>query len=299
MCFQCYHCANQGSNFGADQTSILFSNNHDGTAGSSGDNGKALNAKIDGPKYMHVDANKLYFVDQNNVVVRAITFSSKNISLVAGSYVQSIAPTGNGGLATSAKLNLPMAVWADTASNVYITDNGANMVMRVDASTKIITFVITSGLSSPYGIWGDSNNQYLYVANQLLSEIRRYDMTAAYGANFINRISGTYGTAGSTGDGGPALSATDNTPLGVGGNNNQVFIAETSTVRVLYTATAAPSRKPTATPTFLPTLFPTRVPTGQPSFLPTASPSMRCMTPTNVTTKVHTSVVKSVRTWLL
>ena len=52
---------------------------------------------------------------------------------------------GDGGPATSAKLNNPMSVRLDVLGNMYIADYGNARIRKVDVSTGIITTIAGDG----------------------------------------------------------------------------------------------------------------------------------------------------------
>ena len=140
---------------------------------------------------------------QNDSVIRRIG-SGGGISIFAGT---SGSPgfSGDGGPATSAWLDSPYGVTADSAGNVYIADTNNYRVRKVDGSGIISTFVgTTSGL----------------LAGTVIE-------------TFAGGAAGTTTVAGFSGDGGPAASAELNNPLGVAldGSGN-LYIADTNNHRI-------------------------------------------------------------------
>jgi sugar lactone lactonase YvrE len=100
-----------------------------GAAGYSGDNGVALNAKLNSPRGITIDtSNNLYFADSINNVVRKIT---------AGGIISTIAGTGKAGFsgdngpATLAQLTLPSGVAFDASGNLYVVDTGNSVIRRI------------------------------------------------------------------------------------------------------------------------------------------------------------------------
>jgi uncharacterized protein (TIGR03437 family) len=86
------------------------------------------------------------------------------ISTVAGSGVEGF--SGDGGVATSAKLSLPTAVVADRAGNLYIADESNNRVRKVSPDGTISTFAGTGS----FGFTGDGGpaaNATLFYPNDL------------------------------------------------------------------------------------------------------------------------------------
>src|SRR5439155_1190288 len=112
-----------------------------GTLGFSGDGGPAISAQLAGPDQAAVDsAGNLVIADSGNNRVRVVAAGSGtfygqamtagNIYTVAGSGLPGF--TGEGGVATTAKLDIPQAVAVDGAGNLVIAD-GANNRVRVVA----------------------------------------------------------------------------------------------------------------------------------------------------------------------
>ena len=104
----------------------------------------ATSARLNGPTGVAVDgAGNLFIADRKNNRIRKVD-TSGIITTVAGS-----GPTGyklggfsgDGGPATSARLNLPSWVAVDSVGNLFIADEGNNRIRRVDAATGVITTV--------------------------------------------------------------------------------------------------------------------------------------------------------------
>jgi len=157
------------------------------------------------------------------------------INSIAGSGVSGY--SGNGGPATSAKLDGPQSVIVDSAGNLYIADTQNNVIRKVVFSTGIISTVAgnnTAGYSGdggvatsaeingPRGIAVDALGG-IYIADTNNNVIRKVNS-----AGIISTVAGN-GTAGYTGDGGAATSAELNAPayLAVDLSNN-IYITDTN-----------------------------------------------------------------------
>jgi hypothetical protein len=122
-----------------------------------GDGGLATSAELNQPFGVTVDgAGNLYIADTSNNVIRKVTASTGIISTVAGT--GDPGTTGNGGLATGAKLSNPVAVAADSAGNLYIADNGNNVIRKVMAATGIISTMAGTGLLGSTGDGGPATS---------------------------------------------------------------------------------------------------------------------------------------------
>ncbi len=108
-----------------------------GTPGSTGDSGKAVNAELSNPIAVAVDSSgNLYITDTSNNKIRKVD-TNGNISTVAGTGTYGF--SGDGGPATSAELATPWGVAVDTNGNIYIADYQNNVVREV--SNGVITTV--------------------------------------------------------------------------------------------------------------------------------------------------------------
>lgn len=120
--------------------------------GFTGDGMAATSAMLAVPYGIAVDAHgNLLIADSANDCIRRVDAATGIISVVAG-IGEFGAPSGDGSLATQARLHNPTAVAVDIRGNIFIADTGANAVLRVDAITGIITTI--AGGNGP-GLGGD------------------------------------------------------------------------------------------------------------------------------------------------
>jgi hypothetical protein len=220
-----------------------------GVAGYSGDGGAATASKLNGPEVIVIDGSgNLYIADQNNHAIRMVTAATGKISTFAGTGVSGF--SGDGGIATLAKLNGPEGVAVDGAGNVYIADQGNNRIREVIAAAGFIFTIAGTGiagfsgdgaaataakLNAPASVDVDISGN-VYIADYSNNRIRM--ITAASG--FISTISGT-GVQGYSGDGAVATAAKINNPYGVSVDQNfNILIADYSNnvVRLIDGTTA-------------------------------------------------------------
>jgi hypothetical protein len=110
--------------------------------GGVGDSGSALSAGLYLPRGIHVTASGvIYIADTLNHRVRKVD-ANGIITTVAGNGKPGF--SGDGGLATSARLKYPMAVAVDHAGNIYIADGHNDRVRKMDTN-GIISTVIGGG----------------------------------------------------------------------------------------------------------------------------------------------------------
>ncbi len=131
---------------------------------------------------------------------------------------------GDGGPAISAELTAQFQVAVDKTGNLYIDDPTNHVIRKVNTSGIISTIAGTAGssgytgdggpataakLNTPYGVALDNNGDLL-IADRNNYVIRKINADTG----IITTVAGT-GKQGTTGDGGPATSATLNGPYTV------------------------------------------------------------------------------------
>jgi hypothetical protein len=130
--------------------------------------------------------------------------------------------SGDGGAATSAKLNLPSGIFADLHGNVYIADSGNNKIRLVNVAGIITTFAGT-GIAGNSGDGGAATSAQLnYPAgvsadisgNLYIADYSNFKIRVVCSTGIITTYAGT-GVGGNSGDGGAATSAQLNGPCGV------------------------------------------------------------------------------------
>lgn len=98
-----------------------------GIAGRSGDGGNALDAELNTPEGVAVDAaGNIYIADTFNQRIRMVLTNGKIFTIAGGA---GTGYTGDGGGALSATFTFPSDVFVDAQGNVYVTDSG-NYVIR-------------------------------------------------------------------------------------------------------------------------------------------------------------------------
>ena len=152
--------------------------------GFEGDGGPATLARLDMPDGVHVDAaGNIFIAEIQNHRIRKVDAETQTITTVAGSGPAgpgAAGYSGDGGLATEARLSSPTAVSVDAAGAIYIADRNNNRVRRVDPQTQIITTVLggvapdgTLVLDQPNGLFIDDEGS-IYVAEHGRSRIIKY-----------------------------------------------------------------------------------------------------------------------------
>jgi large repetitive protein len=128
-----------------------------GVPGFSGDGALAIDAKLDAPYSVALNADGYLFVaDSGNNRVRVVS-PSGNIATYAGNGTP--AYLGDGGAAISAELYSPLGVACDPAGNVYIADARNYVVRKVNAVSGVITTIAGTNSEDNY-VDGKSDFSY-------------------------------------------------------------------------------------------------------------------------------------------
>jgi hypothetical protein len=209
----------------------------DGKAGFSGDGGPATAAQLDQPLGLAVDsAGNLYISDWDNYRIRRVSPAGL-ITTIAGngqlahlpsiqdSFADVGSPTapgvGDGGPATGADLS-PSGITVDSAGDLLVADTFHQRIRRISPTGIITTIAGVDGEGS-FGDGGPATDALfdyptdvtvdrqgrVYIADEAGQRVRRIDQDGT-----IETIAGT-GTAGFSGDGGPATAAMLRGPRGV------------------------------------------------------------------------------------
>lgn len=217
----------------------------DGASSWAGELVDPLSVSLSGPKGIAVDgAQNIYIADTGRHRVRKIDAATGLVSTFAGTD-GTPGWTGDGALATGATLSGPSSLAADN-NYLYICDTGNNCVRRVAFATGFISTYVGMGplnagyngdggvlvvtrLNAPEAIMIDSNDKNLFIADTANNRIRKIVLAS----NVISTFAG-FGTAGYSGDGGPATAAYLDHPRGVGmrQGTKPVYIGDTNNNRV-------------------------------------------------------------------
>jgi uncharacterized protein (TIGR03437 family) len=199
---------------------------------------RALDAPLSGVTCTAADARgNVYLCDETSNVVARISRDGM-LAVVAGNGIRSGGFSGDGGMATAARLNSPQRVAVDAAGNLYVADTANHRIRKVSLDGTISTVAGTgeagfSGdkgpatsaqLNWPYGLTVSSSG-LLYIADTSNNRVRRVDASGA-----IDTIAGG-GSALS--DGGPAASGSLYQPYDVAvDSSGNLYIADLGNSRV-------------------------------------------------------------------
>ena len=183
-----------------------------GLAGNSGNGGLANIAQLDRPLGITTDnLGNVYIADNRNHQIKKVN-TSGIITVLAGTGIAGF--SGDGGLATNAKLFFPKSISVDQFNNVYFSDQDGEKLRRINTSG-----IITTIMGNPLGFSGDggplSLAQFDHISapvfdatgNMYIIDAYNYVIRKVNIAGIVSTIAGTPGVGGFSGDGGPAINA--------------------------------------------------------------------------------------------
>ena len=201
----------------------------------SGDGGKGINASLNAPRGVCLNAaGVVFFTDWGNQRVRKI-LPDGTIQLVAGNGTQGF--SGDGGPAERASLNAPYGIDCAPDGSLYIVDIGNHRIRRVSPD-GVISTVAGDGFNRYAGDGGPAlsaslNNpidlvvgrdRALYLIDRAANRVRRIDL--ANGT--IESIAGN-GNRVVSGDGGPPMGAALGNLQGIAvGPAGDLFVCDVS-----------------------------------------------------------------------
>jgi len=183
----------------------------------------SINYDMAGPFNVVFDSDgNLYVSIPGESKIRRVDFFTGDITDAAGT--DEIGFSGDGKLATNARISNPTGMVIDDIGNLYFSDTGNDRIRKIDTKTGIISTIAGTGkkkttkdgmlaidtnLSNPLGLAMDKKGNLFYV-DRGTNRIRKIDLTT----NIVTTIAGT-GKSGFSGDGKLAKKAKLSNPTGI------------------------------------------------------------------------------------
>jgi sugar lactone lactonase YvrE len=241
-------------------------------SGLVGDGGAAISASFYFPRTPALDSQgDLFITDAENNRIREVNATSQIITTVVGNGIpcaQPTSPCGDGGLATNASIFMPRTITIAPSGDLLVADDGDNRIREVNGE-GIITTIVGSGnrcgagageVPWPCGDGGpalsaslnDARGAVLDAAGNLYfvdaqdNRVREVDTagtitTVAGDGPDGNAPTGCNLQGNLSGDGGPAVSATLDCPLGLDmDSQGNLYVADTYNNVIRKIDTGAP-----------------------------------------------------------
>jgi len=210
----------------------------DGTAGTGGDSGAAINAQLQSVYALAVDsAANVYFLDGNRI--REVNVDTFNIFTFAGSTTAGFA--GDGQSLANVLFDSPKGLAIDGAGNFLIADTNNQRIRKIDFSYNVST-VAGTGSDDFSGDGGPANTAELGEPNSVAVDSMGNIYLSDKGSNRIRRIDSASGKistvagggSGSfSGDGGAATSASLSFSEGIAVDSaGNIYISDSANQRV-------------------------------------------------------------------
>ncbi len=196
-------------------TNVITTFAGNGTMGSSGDNGPAINAELNGPGGLCFDKfGNIIIADEHNNKIRKVNINTGVITTIAGTGTQGY--SGDNDLAINAELNRPGLACVDSAGSIFFSDVYNSVIRKINTSTGIITTIAGNGIAGYFGDNGLATNaefwlpiglyidkqQNIFIADDENGAVRKINASTG----IITTIAGI-GVPGYSGDNGPATTA--------------------------------------------------------------------------------------------
>ncbi len=194
-------------------------------------NGNFTTATFNHPNGMALDGENLYIADTQNHAIRAINFTTKTVSIIAGTGKQG-SYTAMSGVAAKTALNSPWDLQM-FGKSLFIAIAGQHQIWKMDLATGQISQFAGSGsearqdgdllesaFAQPSGLLVDDAN--LFVADAESNIIRKIDLTKKTVETLVGGDLFDFGDVDGNGD-----DVRLQHPLGLAKFESSIFIADT------------------------------------------------------------------------
>lgn len=200
-----------------DPNGIITTVAGNGVNASNGDGGAATSAAIGGPAGLEFDSAGNFYIAQYGLGLCRVR--KVDVSGIISTFAGTGACTSgvDGGSAASTALNNPFGLRFDANGNMFVSEYDGDRIRKISPTGTVSTFVAST--NGPTHIDFDSAGN-LYIAEYFANTIRK--VTSAG----ISSVFAGNGARASSGDGGPALSASFHSPVSVAVGEGRIYVDE-------------------------------------------------------------------------
>lgn len=167
------------------------------------------------------DENALLIADDMSDKIWRLTISTGEFRAIAGTGTNSVAPDGT--LAVEAPLASPNGVAVLEDGTILIAERNSNSIRSIGADGVLRTFLGSLSIPTALAVSGNT----VYVSEAGTNTVRAIDVSSR-----TARVVAGRGTAGYSGDGGPAIDAALNAPVALAASADHLYIADQMNHRV-------------------------------------------------------------------
>jgi hypothetical protein len=160
-----------------------------GTSGTA--NGTGTAARFNTPIGIWGDGTNLYVCDKANFAIRKIVIATGIVTTFAG-LIGTTAHTDNA-TGTSARFQSPHGIWGD-GTNLYVTEKADGFVRKIVIAGVQPVTTLTSGLTTPEGVWIAAGGSTLYISSNDATEVKQIPTATGIAASFATGLGGAGGS---------------------------------------------------------------------------------------------------------
>jgi trimeric autotransporter adhesin len=141
-----------------------------GIPGYAGDGAAAISALLDAPDGVFVDTSgNIFIADTQNSVIRQVVAATGFIATIAGNNTPGF--SGDGGVATTAELNTPVALFGNAAGKLFVADTDNSRIRELDVSIFVtvtpnpVSVVVTALQQFTATVTGTGNTAVTWLVN--------------------------------------------------------------------------------------------------------------------------------------
>ena len=163
-----------------------------GNGGTTGDNGNALGAVLNGPNRAVVDKyGNVYIADRGNQRIRKVDPGSNIITTIVGTGTSGY--NGDGLIGTVTTLNSPYGIDYDLQGNVYIADTNNFRIRKWFTKTSLVSTIIGTGVNAYTGDGANATSAAIGLCYSIAVDISNNVYISDSSYHRVRFINGTTG----------------------------------------------------------------------------------------------------------